>query len=130
MARVVVDASVVIAVATPSDASHASSVRALDARRDDDLILPASAYTETMVWPMTAGPEAVARLDTFLEEMGIAVAAVTRDIGRRAAELRAGRRSLRLGDALVIATGDLLDADEVLTSDRRWSRASDRVVVV
>lgn len=130
MARVVVDASVVIAIATPTDARHTMSVRALDVRRDDELILPASAYTETMVWPMSAGPEAVARLDTFLEEMGIAVAAITRDIGRRAAELRAGRRSLRLGDALVIATGDLLDADEVLTSDRRWARASHRVVLV
>jgi len=130
MARVVLDASVVIAVATPGDGHHTAAIRALDARRNEELILPASAYTETMVWPMRSGAEAVARLETFLEEMGIEVAPITRDLGRRAAELRARRRSLRLGDALVLATGDLLEADEVLTADRRWRRASDRVVLL
>lgn len=130
MARVVLDASVVIAVASPTDGRHAIAVRTLDTRREDELILPASAYTETMVWPMSTGAEAVALLDTFLDEMGIEVTPITREIGCRAAELRAARRSLRLGDALVLAAGDLLEADEVLTSDRRWRRWNDRVVLV
>jgi hypothetical protein len=36
----------------------------------------------------------------------------------------------RLPDALVLAYAEALDADVVLTTDRRWSRASARVRVV
>jgi len=130
VARVVLDASIVIAVATPADSKHRSAYAALDTRRADELILPASAYTETLVWPMSLGNDAVQQLETFIEEMGIVVAPITREIARRAAELRSQWRSLRLGDAIVLAAGDVLAADEVLTSDRRWAKASERVVLV
>jgi predicted nucleic acid-binding protein len=50
-------------------------------------------------------------------------------IAERAAALRA-KRHVRLPDALVLATGDALDADVVLTADHRWKRLSPRVHVI
>ena len=47
-------------------------------------------------------------------------AALDREVARRAATLRARHPSLRLPDALVIATAVELDADHLLTTDQRW----------
>ena len=44
--------------------------------------------------------------------------------------LRAAHRALRLPDALVLATGDVMEADVVLTCDARWGAWSERVEVV
>jgi hypothetical protein len=44
-----------------------------------------------------------------------------------AAELRAQHRSLRLPDALVIATGIVDDASVILTGDARWDGIDKRV---
>jgi PIN domain nuclease of toxin-antitoxin system len=52
------------------------------------------------------------------------------DIAVEAARLRGRHRSLRLPDALIIASGDLLDADSILTGDRKWTAVSHRVQVV
>jgi predicted nucleic acid-binding protein len=41
-------------------------------------------------------------------------------IARRAATMRSRHPSLRLPDALVIATAVELDADHLLTTDQRW----------
>jgi len=128
--RVVLDASIVISIATPDDAKQLDAIAALDSRRADELLLPASAYTETLLWPMKAGKEAVGRLDRFLAEMSIEIAPISAAVARRAAELRSRRRAIALGDALVIAAGDVLKADEILTSDRSWRRVNHRVTVI
>ena len=47
-------------------------------------------------------------------------------IAHRAAALRARHRALTLPDALVLATGDVLDATAVLTTDGAWRRFSRR----
>ena len=41
-------------------------------------------------------------------------------VAERAATLRAEHPALRLPDALVLACGDALAADAILTADRRW----------
>ena len=64
----------------------------------------------------------------MIAELPILVEPIGTEIARRAAELR--RKRLRLPDALVLATGDELDADTVLTADRRWRKLSKRVEVV
>ncbi len=46
---------------------------------------------------------------------------VDRAVAERAAELRAARASLRLPDALILATADLRNADVVITGDRHWT---------
>lgn len=118
----VFDAGVMIAGLDASDAHHAATARALSAARDrgDSFVIPASAYAEILVRPAAQGAATVARLDAVIDAFPIAVADATRAIARRAAMLRARHTSLRLPDALVIATAAELDADHLLTTDRRW----------
>lgn len=127
MALVVLDASVFIAFRTRDDAHHAAAVATLERHRDDEIVLPASAYAEALVEPARAGAAALARARRLVDEFPMRVHPITREIAERAAELR---RRLRLPDALVVATGEVLDADSVLTADARWRKASKRVVVV
>ena len=65
--------------------------------------------------------DAAATVDAFLDALPATVEPATRDIARAAAALR-GRhaRSLRLPDGLVLATADILGADNVLTTDAGW----------
>jgi predicted nucleic acid-binding protein len=47
-----------------------------------------------------------------------------------AAQLRATHRSLRLPDALVLATAAAVEADTVLTGDEQWLRIDSRVQLI
>jgi len=129
----VLDAGVVIAVLDAHDAHHAAAREAVAAARErgDRLLLPASAYAETLVAPMrdsAAGGESV---DGFLDALPAAVEPATREIASRAAALRAvhGNR-LRLPDALVVATAIVLGANRVVTTDGRWPDVGIRVEVI
>ena len=119
----VVDAGVLIAVLNAHDAHHRVARNALAVARDrgDRLIVPASAYAEILVAPLREGPQASATIDDFLDSLPASVEPATRDIARRAAELRArhGNR-LRLPDALVVATAIALGGDRVMTTDADW----------
>jgi predicted nucleic acid-binding protein len=120
VALIVLDASVVIAHLDPADAHHEAATAALRERAEDDLVLPASAYAEALVDPARKG-----RLDTareHIEALLLRIAPLDRDMAERAALLRAGDAALRLPDALVLAGGDVLGADAVLTTDRRWAK--------
>jgi predicted nucleic acid-binding protein len=131
VARVVVlDASVVIALLSARDAHHAAARQAMVACREDMLVLPASAYAELLVGPHRLGREASARADRFVDDFALRVEPLTRDIARRAAALRARHPGLGLGDTLVLATGEELDATAVLTADRRWTAAGPRVRII
>jgi predicted nucleic acid-binding protein len=123
----VLDASVFIAYLDPDDAHHGATRTAFD--REDRLVLPASAYAEVMAHPYERGVAAVRHVESVITELPILVEPIGAEIARRAAELRAKKR-LRLPDALVLATGDALDADVVLTADHRWRNLSKRVQVV
>ena len=127
MALAVLDASVFIAFLDPDDAHHGATRTAFE--QGDRLVLPASAYAEVMVHPFERGAAAVRHVESVIRELPILLEPISAEIGRRAAELRAKRR-LRLPDALVIATGDVLDADVVLTADQRWRKLSSRVRVI
>ncbi len=70
--------------------------------------------------PAQRGVANVARVDAAFDAMALSIATADRDIARRAATLRARHSSLRLPDALVIATAVELDADHLLTTDKRW----------
>ncbi len=128
MALIVLDASVIIAHLDPADTLHARAVSGLTAVSGDDLVLPAPARAETLVIPARRGRliDARAAIDMLL----IRIQPLTGTIAELAAGLRAAHRTLRLPDALVVATGDHLDADGVLTVDRKWKRISSRVRLV
>ena len=130
MALVVLDASVVIAFLDSRDAHHAGAVSALTANRAEDLVVPASAYAEILVAPLRRGPAAVARARQAMTDLAIRIVPLTSEVADRAALLRARHASLRLPDALVLATAEMLGADTVLTADRAWARVSRRALVI
>ncbi len=128
MALVVLDASVLIALLDPDDALHAPAKTGFHAVEDGDLVLPASALSETLVLPARAGRAAQVRAQIDL--LRIRIEPLSESAAAVAAELRGRHPSLRLPDALILATGDVLDADAILTADRRWTAWSDRVRLI
>jgi PIN domain nuclease of toxin-antitoxin system len=130
MAVTVLDASAVIAFRDPIDALHARAVDSFRAHASNDLVLPASVYAEVLVGPMRHGAPALASLEEFVQDFAMHIAPLSPDIARHAALLRAQTPSLRLPDAFVLATGDLLEATSVLTGDRSWAKLSPRVQLV
>ena len=126
---VVVDASVLIAILDRNDAKHAAAIAAVDRVRADGLHLPASAYAETLVRPFRRGAAAVSEVDETIDDLLIDVIAITREIARRAAGLRARHQSMALPDALVLATGEELGV-RVLTADTAWRRFGVRAEVI
>ncbi len=129
----ILDAGIIVAVLDPADALHAASVRALrEARaRLDDLVVPASAYAECLVWPFRSGATAVERMDAFIDDLPAVIRDADRAIARSAAELHARHGpALRLPDALVIATAVAIHADRILTTDGAWPDVGIAVDVV
>jgi predicted nucleic acid-binding protein len=120
MALVVLDASVVIAHFDPADALHDAATTALIECAADDLRLPASAYAESLVDPARKGKLDEAR--NAFAELELQIVPIDGPVAERAAEIRGRERSLRLPDALVLACGEILGADAILTADRRWRR--------
>ncbi len=129
MALLVLDASVAIAFLDGADAHHGAARAAIARTSLDTRCLPASAYAELLVRAYRRGAEAVEEIDRAISDLAIAVQPIDAQIARRAAALRAEHGPLRIADALVIATGDVLSAD-VLTADRSWSKVSKRVRLV
>jgi len=121
MARVALDADVVIAFLDAGDDQHARALAELRPRlaAGDELLVGATVYAETMVRPLQKG--AGATVDAFLDEAGITVMPVDRAIARRAARLRSQHPSLRLPDALSLATAQATDAT-LLTLDKKLHR--------
>lgn len=121
MEALILDASVLIGLLDTADAHHRRSIDDVEAadRQGQQLLLPASAYSETLVAFARAG-----RLDEARQAivaMGVAVVPLTETIAERAAELRARHEKLRLPDAIVLATGQEL-AGKLLSYDRRLSQ--------
>jgi predicted nucleic acid-binding protein len=130
VALTVLDASVVIAFLDPDDARHEAAVVALTEHQHDELVIPASVYAEILVGPYRKGVEAVAEVEAFLADFAVRIEAMTPAIARAAARLRGDSRSLRLADALVLATADEVAADRVLTGDESWTTLSRRVTLL
>jgi predicted nucleic acid-binding protein len=130
VALVVLDASVVIAFLDPDDALHDEAVDAFTEHQHDELVIPVSVYAEILVAPHRRGADAVAEVEAFVADFGIRTEAMTPAIARAAAQLRGRVRSLRLPDALVLATADELGAASLLTGDESWTPISGRVKLI
>lgn len=124
MGALILDASVLIGLLDTSDAHHTAAIDDVEAAdlRGDDLLSPASAYSEALVSFARVGRVADAR--EAIAAMGIVVVPLTAAIGERAAQLRASHERLRLPDAIVLATARVLGA-ELLTYDDRLARVAD-----
>lgn len=130
MARVVLDASVVIGFLDASDAHHSAATTALEARASSELVLPASAYAEVLVGPYRRGSAAVEAVERFVADFAVRIEPIEGVIARQAAALRARHPGLALGDALVLASGERLGATTVLTADRGWLKVSKRAQLI
>jgi predicted nucleic acid-binding protein len=125
----ILDASVLIGLLDTEDSHHDRAVDEIDQadRADHQLLTPASAYSEALIAFARAGRVNDAR--EAIAGMGITVVALTAPIAERAAQLRTRHSSLRLPDALVLATahehdGVLLTYDERLARTARQRRKS------
>jgi predicted nucleic acid-binding protein len=125
VARVALDADVVIAFLDPGDDQHARAVAELRPRlaAGDELLVGATVYAETIVRPLQGGTDAT--VDAFLDAAGITVVPVDRAVARRAARLRAEHTSLRLPDAMSLATALATDAT-LLTLDKKLKQIAKR----
>lgn len=125
MGLIHLDAGVVIGLLDSDDVHHeaarAAIAEALD--RADRMAMATSAFAECLVGPSRRGGEAVELVHDLFERLPIELVDLTPGIARAAALLRARHRSLRLPDALVIATASEAKADRLLTTDRRWPTA-------
>ena len=123
MARLALDADLLIAFLDSGDAQHERAVEELRPRlaAGDELLIGATVYAEVIVRPLQQG--AATTVDGFLDAAGVRFVVVDRAVARRAAELRAEHASLRLADAMSLATALVSDAD-LLTLDRKLKRIS------
>jgi predicted nucleic acid-binding protein len=103
VARVVLDADVLIAFLDPADVQHASAVPLLREHlaAGDELLVSASVYAEILIRPIQDGTDAV--VDQFVTAAGIQMIPVDRGLARASAQLRAAHPSLRLPDAMCLA---------------------------
>jgi predicted nucleic acid-binding protein len=126
MGLTVLDAGVLIGFLDANDAHHTASHNALsDARsRNDRLVLPASAFAEILVGPSRKDTAAVTAVRDLVDRVPLDVEPLEAEIAVAAAAIRARHRSLKLPDALVIATAGHLDADHLITTDQGWPSRS------
>ncbi|MBV9799581.1 MAG: PIN domain-containing protein [Solirubrobacterales bacterium] len=126
MARVALDADIVIAFLDPGDDQHATAVAELRARlaAGDELLAAAAVYAESIVRPLQQGTDAT--VDEFFDAAGISIVPIDRAVARRAAVLRAEHQSLRLPDAMSLATAIVTDS-ALLTLDKKLRQIARRV---
>jgi predicted nucleic acid-binding protein len=115
------DSVAVAAFLDRDDVFHAAAdarIRELAGR--DALIVSVITYAELLTGA-ALGHHAGPVVRGFFRDLVDEVHPVDRAVAERAAELRAARTSLRLPDALILATADLRKADVVITGDRHWT---------
>jgi predicted nucleic acid-binding protein len=117
----ILDASVLNGLLDTADAHHNRAIDDVEAadREGRQLLLPASAYSETLVAFARARRLEEAR--RAITAMGITIVSLTDTIAERAAELRAHHTRLRLPDAIVLATAQEMGGS-LLSYDRRLSQ--------
>ena len=126
MARVALDADIVIAFLDPGDDQHATAVAELRPRlaAGDELLAAATVYAESIARPLQQGTDAT--VDEFFDAAGISIVPIDRAVARRAAVLRAEHQSLRLPDAMSLATAIVTDS-ALLTLDKKLRQIARRI---
>jgi predicted nucleic acid-binding protein len=122
----ILDASVLIGLLDTADAHHDRAIDEVEAadRAGRPLLLPASAYSETLV--AFARVRRLEEARQAIASMGIVIVSLTDTIAERAAEVRARHSRLRLPDAIVLATAQEMDGS-LLSYDRRLSHLAGKL---
>jgi predicted nucleic acid-binding protein len=81
---------------------------------------------EVLVKPIADGDDKLVQtyLDTVDNSQGLLVVSVTRAMLIQAAGVRASNSSLRLVDAIHVATAQATECRSVVTNDKRWKSVS------
>ena len=122
MAITILDAGVIIGFLDSNDVHHQAAHRALRKQLEQghSLVMPTSVYAEILVGPMRTGEQFAQTVRDLADRLPFAICAIDFPIAERAAALRARHSALKLPDAFVIATAQHLDAEVILTTDRKW----------
>jgi predicted nucleic acid-binding protein len=129
MGTVVLDASVVLALFDPNDQHHAAAAETVRGfhRSQALLRIPTSVVSEVLVGAARQGNDAVFHRLAQMQAAFGEFCTLSVEIAVAAALLRARHGSVRLPDAIVLATGQVIGADVVLTADKRWRSIDPRV---
>jgi len=132
MGAVVLDSSIVTALADSRDANHPASTAAVRAHRRTGarFVLPTSVLAEVLVGVYRQDPTKVPIRRHQLRDMFGRPRVIDEEVALAAAELRSRYKSLRLPDAFVVAVAVVDRADEVLTADKALAKVDARVRVV
>jgi predicted nucleic acid-binding protein len=116
------DAGVIIGFLDAADAHHTNATASLTQALDngDQLAMAASAFAECLVGPARRSEQAIQTARDTFARLPIEIVDLGPLIAIEAARLRSRHRSLRLPDALVIATSIIAAADQLVTTDGRW----------
>jgi predicted nucleic acid-binding protein len=122
----ILDASVLIGLLDTAATHHDRALDDVEGadREGRQLLLPASAYSETLVAFARARRLEEAR--RAITAMGITIVSLTDTIAERAAELRARHTRLRLPDAIVLATAQEMGGS-LLSYDRKLSQLAGKL---
>jgi predicted nucleic acid-binding protein len=120
---VVLDSDAVVGFVDGTDALHGAADAAVrDIAGKQRLVVSVVTYAE-VVTGARIGHHDLDAVAGFLADVISRIVPVDVEIADRAAELRAGTRSLRMPDALIVATAELdPEADVLLTGDRQVAK--------
>lgn len=123
MGLALLDSNAVVGFLDADDALHAhADVAVRSASRDHALGVSVVTVAELLTGAKL-GHHEEQTVRAFLREAVPSRIALDETAAERAAELRSSQTSLRLPDALILATADL-HADILLTADRRWLKTA------
>lgn len=122
---VVLDSDAVVAFLDRADALHHAADAAIrDLLGRDRLFVSAVTYAEVLTGARL-GRQDEQRVKGFFADLVSEVLPVEADVADRAADLRSRRSSLRMPDALILATADLRsEVDVLVTGDREAAKVS------
>ena len=117
---VLLDSSTVVGFLDRDDALHADADRRLRALAGRErLIVSVVSYAEVLTGARL-GHHDIDIVQGFFAQLIDDVVVVDVEVAERASVLRAAKRSLRMPDALILATADVRQADVVLAGDEGW----------
>lgn len=117
------DSTVVIGFLDGDDALHEESVAAVRrAARQQSLAASVITYAEVMTG-VSRGHHPRERVEGFFDTVIRELLPVDKKTAACAASLRGGHRSLKMPDALILASADLhADVESILTGDDKWPK--------
>lgn len=120
MAVVLLDSVTVVAYLDATNVFHAAADEAITAAASEHRLIASAVNYAELLTGAKLGHHEEQIVRGFFAELTSEVVPVGREVAERAAELRA-MRSLRLPDALVVATADLY-ADVLIGADDQWGK--------